>query len=108
MGELDPSDEDLVAVGEPHFLEKIQNITVTAGREAILSCVVGQLGDHKVSYGENIYNALVLHSSTCVSWRHFFSEFSDIFLIFDPNAMSCGRRPLHCILERSHESGSWL
>ena len=34
---------------EPEFEEDIRNVTVPAGREAILSCVVRNLGKYKVS-----------------------------------------------------------
>lgn len=34
---------------EPEFVENIKNVTVPSGREAILSCVVSNLGKYKVS-----------------------------------------------------------
>jgi hypothetical protein len=34
---------------EPEFLEPLQNLTVTAGREVKLQCVVKHLGSYKVS-----------------------------------------------------------
>jgi neurotrimin len=33
----------------PKFAESIQNVTVTVGREATLTCVVDDLGSYKVS-----------------------------------------------------------
>ena len=37
---------------EPEFAATIQNVTVTAGREALLSCEVANLGE----FGVSIYN----------------------------------------------------
>ena len=36
---------------DPQISDNIRNVTVTAGREAILSCVVDNLGDYGVSMG---------------------------------------------------------
>lgn len=33
---------------EPEFAETIRNVTVPLGREAVLSCIINNLADHKV------------------------------------------------------------
>lgn len=33
----------------PEFVEDIKNVTVASGREAVISCVVSNLGKYKVS-----------------------------------------------------------
>jgi hypothetical protein len=33
----------------PHFSESIRNVTVPLGREAVLSCVINNLAEYKVS-----------------------------------------------------------
>ena len=37
------------APGGPSFIGEIQNVTVKAGRDAVLNCVVKNLGEYKVS-----------------------------------------------------------
>jgi hypothetical protein len=45
-GSITPS---TVTTAEPHFSESIRNVTVPLGREAVLSCVINNLADYKVS-----------------------------------------------------------
>ncbi len=48
------SDEYYDGVGGPIFLGEIANVTVKAGRDAVLNCVVKNLGEYKVSKLINI------------------------------------------------------
>ena len=41
--------EDFYDAGGPSFIGDIQNVTVKAGRDAVLNCVVKNLGEYKVS-----------------------------------------------------------
>lgn len=43
------STEDFYDAGGPSFIGEIQNVTVKAGRDAVLNCVVKNLGEYKVS-----------------------------------------------------------
>lgn len=38
--------------GAPQFAEFIRNVTVPLGREAVLSCVINNLAEYKVSLAE--------------------------------------------------------
>jgi hypothetical protein len=40
--------EDFYDGGGPSFIGDIQNVTVKAGRDAVLNCVVKNLGEYKV------------------------------------------------------------
>ena len=46
------------SVGEPVFVETIDNVTVTAGRDVRLACVVDNLGTYKV---RNRFVALIIY-----------------------------------------------
>ena len=55
-----------VVANEPSFVEQIQNVTVTAGRDVKLTCVVENLGTYKVSYiNGGIINPFS-HSGHCI------------------------------------------
>ena len=45
----------LRTAGEPQFAELIRNVTVTLGREVVLSCVVDNLAEYKVRKRQSIY-----------------------------------------------------
>jgi hypothetical protein len=50
LGSAAPPDSHLLASDvDPDFNEPIKNITVPVGREAVLSCLVTELGQYKVS-----------------------------------------------------------
>lgn len=55
---LTPVDINLqgLDVAEPEFEGTIQNVTFPAGREAVLTCSVRNLGRYKVSDFEMIFN----------------------------------------------------
>jgi hypothetical protein len=38
-----------VTTAGPHFSESIRNVTIPLGREAVLSCVINNLAEYKVS-----------------------------------------------------------
>lgn len=55
LGSAAPPDSHLLASDvDPDFNEPIKNITVPVGREAVLSCLVTELGQYKV--GSTIYS----------------------------------------------------
>jgi hypothetical protein len=55
LGSATPPDSHLLASDvDPDFNEPIKNITVPVGREAVLSCLVTELGQYKV--GSMIYS----------------------------------------------------
>ena len=43
------------SVIEPEFADDISNITVSMGKEAVLQCIVYQLGSYKVKMQSQIY-----------------------------------------------------
>lgn len=53
---------------EPEFVEDIKNVTVASGREAIISCVVSNLGRYKVSLDTTAQgNSPCIHSRSSYS-----------------------------------------
>jgi hypothetical protein len=49
LGSVAPPDSHLLASDvDPDFNEPIKNVTVPVGREAVLSCLVTELGQYKV------------------------------------------------------------
>lgn len=57
--------------GAPHFAELIRNVTVPLGREAVLSCVINNLAEYKVSLSD-------IYQSTCAG----FSAASPSLLVY--------------------------
>jgi hypothetical protein len=57
LGSAAPPDSHLLASDvDPDFNEPIKNVTVPVGREAVLSCLVTELGQYKV--GSMLYSQL--------------------------------------------------
>lgn len=50
----------LRTAGEPQFAELIRNVTVTLGREVVLSCVVDNLAEYKVRKCQSIVARRIL------------------------------------------------
>lgn len=48
----------VIATDSPEFMEPVQNVSVALGREAILQCLVKNIGDYQV--GENHIGASVV------------------------------------------------
>ncbi|XP_023726821.1 limbic system-associated membrane protein, partial [Cryptotermes secundus] len=71
LGSAAPPDSQLVASDvDPDFNEPIKNITVPVGREAVLSCLVTELGQYKVGWMKaedqtilTLHNKIVTHNS---------------------------------------------
>ena len=52
----------------PSFGEQVQNVTVTKGRDAVLTCVTENLHGYKVSWAEKRMNCVVMAVSKTLLW----------------------------------------
>lgn len=57
----------VIATDSPEFMEPVQNVSVALGREAILQCLVKNIGDYQV--GENHIGASVVKWCWSLAWH---------------------------------------